>query len=69
LFESINQLVVMKKKTTIVSQPDKTETIKSGLQPHQILTQKVYRDHTVCDHAHGRVNKFPFGSDHGPVAF
>jgi len=59
----------MKKKTTIVNQPDKTETSKSELLTLQILHQKMYRDHSHCDHTHGRVNKFPFGSSHGPLAF
>jgi hypothetical protein len=59
----------MKKKATIVNQPDKVETCKSELFNRHINVQKLYRDHTFCDHPHGRVNRFPFGSDHGPVAF
>jgi hypothetical protein len=59
----------MKKKTVIVNQPEKTETNKSELLTNQHLTQKTYRDHTHCDHAYGRVNKFPFGSNHGPFSF
>jgi len=60
----------MKKKIIIVDQPDKTETVKSTLlPPQQPLNQKMYRDHTHHDHLHGRVNKFPFGSSHGPVFF
>lgn len=59
----------MKKKTTIVNQPDKTETSKSELLIFQITSQKMYRDHTHFDHSHGRVNKFPFGINHGPCAF
>nr|MBB6231487.1 hypothetical protein [Mucilaginibacter sp. FT3.2] len=60
---------IMKKKTILVNQPDKTETIKSEEQPCQNLNSKMYRDHTRCDHLHGRVNKFPFGSGHGPMSF
>jgi hypothetical protein len=60
----------MKKKLTIVIQPDKTETSSSELQPCQNSNQKMYRDHKVCDHyTHGRTNKFPFGSSHGPLFF
>jgi hypothetical protein len=59
----------MKKKTTTVIQPDKTETIKPELLSAQAQNQKMYRDHSHCDHSHGRVNKFPFGSSHGPLFF
>jgi hypothetical protein len=59
----------MKKKTTIVNQPDKTETSKPESPVHPSLFQKLYYNHSYCDHSHGRVNKFPFGSLHGPGAF
>jgi hypothetical protein len=59
----------MKKKTAVVNQPDKTEAIKPEMQAAQNLAQKMYRDHTHCDHSHGRVNKFPFGGSHGPWSF
>lgn len=59
----------MKKKTIIVDQPDKTETTKPIMLTSQPATQKMYRDHTHHDQAHGRVNKFPFGSSHGPLFF
>ncbi|MGZ3872362.1 MAG: hypothetical protein ACXVJD_05570 [Mucilaginibacter sp.] len=58
----------MKKKATIVNQPDKTETIKSESLVYQNTVIKIYH-HTYCDHSHGRVNKFPFGSNNGPGAF
>jgi hypothetical protein len=59
----------MKKKTTIVDQPDKTEAIKPELLMNLPRNQKMYRDHSHHDHLHGRVNKFPFGSSHGPLFF
>lgn len=60
----------MKKKTTIVSQPDKTDTNQADQLNHTAQNQKWYRDHRVWDHqVHGRANKFPFGSSHGPVCF
>jgi hypothetical protein len=60
----------MKKKTTIVSQPDKVETNNTELLTNQPITAKMYRDHKVCDHhTHGRANKFPFGSSNGPLFF
>jgi len=59
----------MKKKTTVVNQPDKTETIKAELLNGQALTPKMYRDHAHYDHSHGRVNRFPFGSNLGPSSF
>ena len=60
----------MKKKTTLVSQPDKAETNNIELVIIQNANPKMYRDHKVCDHhTHGRVNKFPFGSSHGPLFF
>jgi hypothetical protein len=59
----------MKKKTTVVNQPNKVEANKSGLLTSLAPVQKMYRDHTSFDHFHGRVNKFSFGSDHGPIAF
>jgi len=60
----------MKKKTTIVAQPDKAETINSELSTTANPNAKMYRDHKVCDHhTHGRANKFPFGSSHGPMFF
>jgi hypothetical protein len=59
----------MKKKTTPVDQPDKTEAIKPELLISLSRNQKMYRDHSHHDHLHGRVNKFPFGSSHGPLFF
>ncbi|MEZ2335208.1 hypothetical protein [Mucilaginibacter sp. RCC_168] len=60
----------MKKKATIVPQPDKTEATHSELLTNHPNNPKMYRDHKVCDHyTHGRVNKFPFGSSHGPACF
>jgi hypothetical protein len=59
----------MEKKTTLVAQPDKTETNKTGIIASPIIHQKMYRDHSHNNHLHGRVNKFPFGSSHGPSAF
>lgn len=59
----------MKKKNAPVNQPDKTETIKSEVLPDANRNSKMYRDHSHCDHAHGRVNKFPIGSSHGPSFF
>ena len=58
----------MKKKTAIVNQPDKTEA-KLESSACQSFTQKMYRNHTHCDHSHGRVNKFAIGSSHGPLFF
>jgi hypothetical protein len=60
---------VMEKKTTLVTQPDKTESNKPELIIAPIISKKMYRDHSHNDHLHGRVNKFPFGSSHGPEAF
>jgi len=59
----------MKKKSTIVNQPDKTETSNAETLNSHNINKKVYRDHSLCDHSHGRLNKFPFGSAHGPAAF
>ena len=59
----------MKKTTTTVNQPDKTESNKSELLPLHAFNQKMYRDHAHHNYIHGRVNKFPFGSNQGPVAF
>jgi len=59
----------MEKKTTIVNQPDKTETNSPELIITPIIAKKMYRDHSHHDHSHGRVNKLPFGSSHGPAAF
>lgn len=59
----------MKKKTTLVSQPDKTETTRPEFVGRVAVTHKMYRDHSHCDHSHGRVNKYPFGSMHGPFSF
>lgn len=56
----------MKKKTTLVVQPDKTEPIKPEAHSH-IPAKRTYLNFSVCDHSHGRVNRFPFGSDHGPL--
>jgi len=59
----------MKKKITLVNQPDKTETNKSEFSSHRHIQIRFYRDHTFCDHSHGRVNRFPFGSGAGPIAY
>ncbi|MES2276506.1 MAG: hypothetical protein V4592_10825 [Bacteroidota bacterium] len=59
----------MKKKTVIVDQADKTEAIKPELLATLTHSQKMYRDHSHHDHLHGRVNKFPIGSSHGPLFF
>jgi len=60
----------MKKKITVVSQPEKTEANNIELLIIQNPNPKMYRDHKVCDHhTHGRANKFPFGSSHGPAFF
>lgn len=57
------------KKKALVNQSDKTETIKTEFLSHHYIAIKFYREHNFCDHAHGRVNRFPFGSNQGPVAF
>jgi hypothetical protein len=60
----------MKKKATIVPQLDKTEATHLELLTNHTNNPKMYRDHKVCDHyTHGRVNKYPFGSSHGPACF
>ena len=60
----------MKKNTTLVNQPGKTETIKSDLLPHQFTIQiTYYKSHLFCNHSHGRVNRYPFGGGRGPIAF
>jgi len=60
----------MKKKSTMVFESDKAETMNSELNTIRINNQKTYRDHKVVDHhIHSRVNKFPFGSSHGPCCF
>ncbi|WP_214070821.1 hypothetical protein [Mucilaginibacter sp. dw_454] len=60
----------MKKKSTMVFQSGKTETDNAELQTNRINSQKMYRDHRASDyHGHGRCNKFPFGSSHGPLYF
>ena len=59
----------MKRKTTIVNQPDKTETIASATSTTQNTTAKMYRDHKHTDHSHGRVNRFSIGSSRGPAFF
>jgi hypothetical protein len=59
----------MKKKATIVDQPDKVEASRSELPTNSFPIKKMYRDHSVCDHNHGRMNKYPFGSGHGPLPF
>jgi len=60
----------MKKKITMVFQSDKPETNDAELIISRNVNQKMYRDHRVCDHhTHGRSNKFPFGSSHGPLFF
>ena len=60
----------MKKKYTLVSQSDKTGTENAELQTNKNSNQKMYRDHRGSDFlTHGRCNKFPFGSGHGPASF
>ncbi|PWK72477.1 hypothetical protein LX99_04334 [Mucilaginibacter oryzae] len=59
----------MKKPATIVSQPDKTETTPATPVNNRPGNQKMYRDHSHCDHSHGRVNKFAIGSNRGPCFF
>jgi hypothetical protein len=59
----------MKKTTTSVDQPFKTETIKSESQFRQTSSQKSHWDHKIHDHSHGRVNKYPFGINHEPGTF
>jgi len=59
----------MKKQANIVCQPDKTETTQPLPVNCQPPHQKMYRDHTHCDHQYGRVNKFPIGSSRGPCFF
>lgn len=59
----------MKKKATMVDQPCKAEASRSDLPANSLPVKKMYRDHSVCDHLHGRQNKFPFGSSHGPMPF
>ncbi|MGN6180219.1 MAG: hypothetical protein ACTHNW_13610 [Mucilaginibacter sp.] len=55
----------MKKKTTkIVVQPGKTETIKPETHSHHAPPPRTFLNFSVCDHSHGRVNRFPFGSGH-----
>lgn len=59
----------MKKKATIVNQPNKTGASKSEPLAHHMHVYKPHFDHSFCDHSHGRVNRFPFGSNNGPFAF
>jgi len=60
----------MKKRSTPVTKSDKTNTESQELHTDHIPTQKMYRDHKSGDyHLHGRVNKFPFGSNQGPIVF
>jgi ABC-type tungstate transport system permease subunit len=60
----------MKKKYTLVSQSDKAGTDNAELQMHKNNNQKMYRDHRGSDFlTHGRCNKFPFGSNQGPIVF
>ena len=55
----------MKKNTTMVNQPDKSETLKPEIYVRPVSTQKFYRDHKFSDHSHGRVNR-SFGANHEP---
>ena len=60
----------MKKKTTLVNQPGKTETTQAGFFTRYFSIHiTYYRDHHFCDHTHGRVNRHPFGGGQGPIAF
>ena len=59
----------MKKKITEVIQPEKVETAKPILAARHVHAYRLHHDHSFCDHSHGRVNRFPFGSSHGPEAF
>jgi hypothetical protein len=58
----------MKKKSSVVNQPDKTEAIKPEVLMPQNHIKSNHLAHSLCDHWHGR-SKFPFGSDRGPMAF
>jgi len=58
----------MKKKTTLVVQPGKTEATKPETHSHT-PAKKTFLNFSVCDHSHGRMNRFPFGSGHGPLTF
>ncbi len=58
----------MKKKSTVVNQPDKTEAIKPEVLMPQNHIQINHSTHSLCDHSHGR-SKFAFGSDRGPAFF
>jgi len=56
------------KKITTNEQPKKTEPAKSDVH-RPISIQKFYRDHKICDHSHGRVNKNPIGINFWPGVF
>jgi len=59
----------MKKKSTVVNQPEKTEAIKPEVfTPQNHIKINHHSAHSLCDHSHGR-SKFPFGSDRGPAFF
>jgi len=58
----------MKKKSTVVNQPDKTEAIKPEVFTPQNHIKISHSAHSLCDHSHGR-SKFAFGSDRGPTFF
>jgi hypothetical protein len=59
----------MKKKTTLANQSDKTETNKSEFISYRHIHIRFYHDYTFCDHSHGRINRYPFGSGKGPIAY
>ena len=56
------------KKVTKTDQPVKVETIIE-FQATQILVKKLHLHPKPFDHAHGRVNKMPFGINHEPGCF
>ncbi len=59
----------MKKELSLVNQVITTETNKTAPMSHPLTAQKTSKMHTFCNHSHNRVNRFPFGSNLGPVAF
>ncbi|MFI5158109.1 MAG: hypothetical protein ACHQF4_04545 [Sphingobacteriales bacterium] len=58
----------MKKKSTVVNQPGKTEANKPEVLMPQNHIKSNHLPQSLWDHSHGR-SKFPFGSDRGPLAF
>jgi hypothetical protein len=58
----------MKKKSTVVNQPEKTEAIKPEASMPQNHIRSNHLSQNLWDHTHGR-SKYPFGSDRGPACF